>query len=108
MITDSTGTISFGNENFTTTGNITANTFIGDGSLLTGIDGMDYTNLALTNTTNTFTGTQTIVGDLNVTGSFIGVGGGDADYEFGANNFNGSGNFTTTGTTTTGGASGRR
>ncbi len=38
-----------------------------------------------------------VEGDLNVTGSILGVGGGDANYSFGANDFNGSGNFTTTG-----------
>jgi len=48
-------------------GSIKATSFIGDGSQLTGINGMDYTNLALTNKSNIFTETQTINGDLNIT-----------------------------------------
>lgn len=55
------------------TGNITANAFIGDGSQLTGITGGNLSfNQSLTDTLY-------------------------AQYEFGANNFNGTGNFFTTG-----------
>ena len=42
-----------GSGNFTTTGNITADTYFGDGSQLTGINEMDYTYLFLSNQTNT-------------------------------------------------------
>ncbi len=55
--------------NIVTVGNVSADYFIGDGSLLTGVDGMTYTNLALTNQSNTFAVGQNITGDLNVTGS---------------------------------------
>jgi len=43
----------------TTTGNITANTYFGDGSQLTGINGMNYTNVALINQSNIFSGNIT-------------------------------------------------
>lgn len=44
----------FLNNNFNGSGNVTASYFIGDGSLLTGISGMNYTNLAMLNQSNDF------------------------------------------------------
>jgi len=46
--------------------NITADTYFGDGSELTGT--MDYTNVALINQTNTFTKNQTMTGTRNQLG----------------------------------------
>jgi len=52
--------------NLITSGNITADTYFGDGSELTGT--MDYTNVALINQTNTFTKNQTMTGTRNQLG----------------------------------------
>jgi len=61
------------NNNLETTGNITADTYFGDGSQLTGINSMNYTNLALTNETNTFTKNQTMTGTRNQLGLNFGL-----------------------------------
>ena len=60
VISDSTGTISFGNENLTTTGNITADYFFGSGGQLTGIisdvNGTNINVLSINATSGTFNG----------------------------------------------------
>src|SRR3989344_4304328 len=48
------------------TGTVTATSFIGSGTGLTGISGMSYTNLALTNQSNVFSGNVTIANNLTV------------------------------------------
>ena len=53
-------TLDIGSYNLTTTGNITADYFIGDGSLLTGISGGIWTNVS---------GTATYPEDVNITGN---------------------------------------
>ena len=48
------------------TGTVTATSFVGSGTGLTGISGMSYTNLALTNQSNVFSGNVTIANNLTV------------------------------------------
>jgi hypothetical protein len=63
------GDIDMGGNDIVNAGNVTANYFKGDGSELTGISGMNYTNLALTNQTNTFNQNQTFTGNVTITGT---------------------------------------
>ena len=72
-------------------------------------DGIQEFTMDLRGKPLVFDGNVSVIGDLNVTGTLYGdgsgltnlnltgIGGGDAYYEFGTNNFNGSGNFVTTG-----------
>lgn len=53
-----------GNAGFT--GTVTANSFVGSGIGLTGISGMSYTNLAMLNQSNVFSGNVTITNNLSV------------------------------------------
>ena len=59
-ITASSGTINFEDENLLTTGNVTATSFLGDGSNLTGVTGTDNTKVAKAG--DTMTGPLTFSG----------------------------------------------
>src|SRR3989339_2246838 len=53
------------------TGIVTANAFVGSGAGLTGVSSMVYTNLALTNQSNSFSGNITITENLTVDGGTL-------------------------------------
>ncbi len=53
------------------TGTVTANAFVGSGTGLTGVSSMVYTNLALTNQSNVFSGNITITENLTVDGGTL-------------------------------------